>query len=307
MPVYAYFNKQFVPLSEARIGVMTHCLHYGTGVFEGIRGNWNSEERQLYLFRLSEHYERLLNGCRVLNINLPHTANELCQVTVELTERCGFREDIYVRPLAYKGSEALGVRLHNLDDAFMVFAFPWGPYLDTDGVRCIVSSWRRPSETPQAKITGLYVNNALAKTEAIRNDSHEAIMLTSDGYVSEGSGENIFLVQNGELVTPGVDDLMLVGITRDAVIKLARNELDMETIERRINRSELYTASECFLTGTAANITPVVEIDERKIGSGEAGEITKKLQKAYSSVIQGRDSRYREWCTPVFNNGSAAK
>lgn len=307
MPLYAYFNKQFVPLSEARIGVMTHCLHYGTGVFEGIRGNWNSEERQLYLFRLSEHYERLLNGCRVLNIHLPHTANELCQVTVELTERCGFREDIYVRPLAYKGSEALGVRLHNLDDAFMVFAFPWGPYLDTNGVRCIVSSWRRPSETPQAKITGLYVNNALAKTEAMRNDSHEAIMLTSDGYVSEGSGENIFLVQNGELVTPGVDDLMLVGITRDAVIKLARNELDMETIERRINRSELYTASECFLTGTAANITPVVEIDGRKIGSGEAGEITKKLQKAYSGVIQGRDSRYREWCTPVFKNGSITK
>jgi branched-chain amino acid aminotransferase len=298
MPLYAYFNKQFMPLSEARIGVMTHCLHYGTGVFEGIRGNWNSEERQLYL---------LLNGCRVLNIHLPHTANELCQVTVELTERCGFREDIYVRPLAYKGSEALGVRLHNLDDAFMVFAFPWGPYLDTNGVRCIVSSWRRPSETPQAKITGLYVNNALAKTEAMRNDSHEAIMLTSNGYVSEGSGENIFLVQNGRLVTPGVDDLMLVGITRDAVIKLARNELDMETIERRINRSELYTASECFLTGTAANITPVVEIDGRKIGSGEAGEITKKLQKAYSGVIQGRDSRYREWCTPVFNNGSAAK
>lgn len=307
MSVYAYFNKQFVPLSEARIGVMTHCLHYGTGVFEGIRGNWNSEERQLYLFRLSEHYERLLNGCRVLNIDLSHTATELCQLTVELIERCGFREDIYVRPLAYKSSEALGVRLHDLDDAFMVFAFPWGPYLDTNGVRCIVSSWRRPSETPQAKITGLYVNNALAKTEAIGNGSHEAIILTSNGYVSEGSGENIFLVQNGGLVTPGVDDLMLVGITRDAVTKLARNELGMETIERRINRSELYTASECFLTGTAANITPVVEIDGRKIGSGEAGEITKKLQKAYSSVIQGRDSRYRGWCTPVFKNGSVAK
>jgi len=307
MSAYAYFNKQFVPLSEARIGVMTHCLHYGTGVFEGIRGNWNSEERQLYLFRLSEHYERLLNGCRVLNIDLPHTLNELCQVTVETIERCGFREDIYVRPLAYKSSEALGVRLHNLDDDFMVFAFPWGPYLDTDGVRCIVSSWRRPSETPQAKITGLYVNNALAKTEAIKNDFHEAIMLTSNGYVSEGSGENIFLVQNGGLVTPGVDDLMVVGITRDALIKLARNELGMETIERRINHSELYTASECFLTGTAANITPVVEIDGRKIGSGEAGEITKKLQKVYSSIIQGKDSRYRDWCTPVFKNGPAIK
>jgi len=307
MSAYAYFNKQFVPLSEARIGVMTHCLHYGTGVFEGIRGNWNSEERQLYLFRLSEHYERLLNGCRVLNIDLPHTLNELCQVTLETIERCGFREDIYVRPLAYKSSEALGVRLHNLDDDFMVFAFPWGPYLDTDGVRCIVSSWRRPSETPQAKITGLYVNNALAKTEAIKNDFHEAIMLTSNGYVSEGSGENIFLVQNGGLVTPGVDDLMVVGITRDALIKLARNELGMETIERRINHSELYTASECFLTGTAANITPVVEIDGRKIGSGEAGEITKKLQKVYSSIIQGKDSRYRDWCTPVFKNGPAIK
>jgi len=307
MSAYAYFNKQFVPLSEAKIGVMTHCLHYGTGVFEGIRGNWNGEERQLYLFRLSEHYERLLNGCRVLNIDLSHTINELCQVTVELLERCAFKEDIYVRPFAYKSSEALGVRLHNLDDAFMVFAFPWGPYLDTNGVRCIVSSWRRPSETPQAKITGLYVNNALAKTEAVGNDCHEAIMLTSGGYVSEGSGENIFLVQNGGLVTPGVDDLMLVGITRDAVTKLARNELGMETIERRINRSELYTASECFLTGTAANITPVVEIDGRKIGSGEAGEITKKLQKAYSGVIQGRDSRYREWCTPVFKNVSTTK
>jgi len=307
MSAYAYFNKQFVPLSEARIGVMTHCLHYGTGVFEGIRGNWNSEEQQLYLFRLSEHYERLLNGCRVLNIDLPHTANELCQVTVELIERCGFREDIYVRPLAYKSSEALGVRLHNLEDAFMVFAFPWGPYLDTDGVRCIVSSWRRPSETPQAKITGLYVNNALAKTEAIKNDFDEAIMLTSGGYVSEGSGENIFLVQNGGLVTPGIDDLMLVGITRDAVIRVARNELGMETIERRTNRSELYTASECFLTGTAANITPVVEIDGRKIGSGEAGEITRKLQKAYFGIIQGRDSRYRKWCTPVFKNGPAIK
>ena len=299
MSVYAYFNEQFMPLSEARIGVMTHCLHYGTGVFEGIRGNWNSKEQQLYLFRLSEHYERLLNGCRVLNIDLSHTTNQLCQMTVELIERCGFREDIYVRPLAYKGSEALGVRLHNLDDAFMIFAFPWGPYLDTDGVRCIVSSWRRPSETPQAKITGLYVNNALAKTEAIKNDFHEAIMLTSGGYVSEGSGENIFLVQNGRLVTPGIEDLMVVGITRDAVIKLARNELGMETIERHINHSELYTSSECFLTGTAANITPVVEIDGRKIGNGEAGEITKKLQKTYSSVIQGEDSRYREWCTPV--------
>ena len=300
MPLYAYFDKQFVPLSEAKVGVMTHCLHYGTGVFEGIRGNWSSETQQLYLFRLKEHYERLLEGCQVLKINLPYTVPELCQITVELIERCGFQENIYVRPLAYKSSEVLGVRLHDLDDDFMVFAFPWGPYLDVDKARCGVSSWRRPSEVPRAKITGLYVNNALAKTEAIENGFHEAIMLTPDGYVSEGSGENIFLVIDGKLVTPGSHDLMLVGITRDTVIELVRSELGIETIGRRLERSELYTASECFLTGTAANIMSVAEIDNRKIGNGEIGEITRKLQGIYSDVIQGRNHEYLEWCTPVY-------
>ena len=300
MSLYAYFHKQFVPLSEAKIGVMTHCLHYGTAVFEGIRGNWSSEEQQIYLFRLKEHYQRLLNGCRVLKINLPYTTQELCRITVELIEKCAFQEDIYVRPLAYKSSEALGVRLHNLDDDFLVFAFPWGPYLDMDSVKCGVSSWRRPSEMPQAKITGLYLNNALAKTEAIENGFHEAIMLTPDGYVSEGSGENIFVVIDGELVTPASYDLMLVGITRDTVIELARNELGIETIERRLHRSELYIASECFLTGTAANITPVAEIDGRNIGNGKIGEITQKLQRIYADVIQGKNPKYLEWCTPVY-------
>jgi branched-chain amino acid aminotransferase len=257
MPSYAYFQKQFVPLSEAKLGIMTHCLHYGTAAFEGIRGNWNSQKQQLYLFRPKEHYQRLLNGCQILKIDLPYTIDELCQITVELVERCRFQEDIYVRPIAYKSSEALGVRLHNLDADFLVFAFPWGPYLDMDKARCYVSSWRRPSDIPQAKITGLYVNNALAKTEAIENGFDEAIMLTSDGYVSEGSGENIFLIIDGKLVTPPSNDLMLVGITRDTVIKLARNELGIETIERRVEYSELYAAEECFLTGTAANVTPV--------------------------------------------------
>ena len=300
MPSYAYFHKQFVPLSEAKIGIMTHCLHYGTAVFEGIRGNWNSQKQQLYLFRLKEHYQRLLNGCRILKIDLPYTAQELCQITIELIERCGFQEDIYVRPMAYKSSEALGVRLHNLDDDFLVFAFPWGPYLDMDKARCCISSWRRPGETPQAKISGLYLNNALAKTEAIENGFHEAIMLTPDGYVCEGSGENIFVVIDGKLVTPPSYDVMLAGITRDAVIKLARNELGIETIERRLERSELYSASECFLTGTAANVTPVAEIDRRKIGNGVIGEITKKLQKMYLDVIQGSNPKYLEWCTPVY-------
>jgi len=300
MPLYVYFRKQFVPLSEAKIGVMTHCLHYGTAVFEGIRGNWNADKQQLYLFRLKEHYERLLNGRRILKIVLPYIVDELCQITVELVARCGFQEDIYVRPMAYKSSEAIGVRLHNLDSDFLVFAFPWGPYLDIDKARCCISSWRRPSGTPQAKISGLYVNNALAKTEAIENGFHEAIMLTPDGYVSEGSGENIFVVTNGTLVTPASYDVMLVGVTRDAVTKLARNELGIETIEQRLERSELFAASECFLTGTAANITPVAEIDRRKIGNGEIGEVTSRLQKFYSDVIRGNDPKYLDWCTPVY-------
>jgi len=301
MSSYVYFRKQFVPLSEAKLGVMTHCLHYGTAVFEGIRGNWNADQKQLYLFRLKEHYERLLNGCRVLKIELPCSVDELCQITVELVAKCGFQEDIYVRPVAYKSSEAIGVRLHNLENDLLVFAFPWGPYLDMDKARCCISSWRRPAGTPQAKISGLYVNNALAKTEAIENGFHEAIMLTPDGYVSEGSGENIFVVVNGSLVTPASYDVMLAGVTRDAVIKLARNELGIDTVERRLERSELYAAHECFLTGTAANITPVAEIDRRKIGDGKIGEITKKLQRLYFEVIQGKNGKYFDWCTPVYN------
>ncbi|MBA7656537.1 Branched-chain-amino-acid aminotransferase [subsurface metagenome] len=303
MPSYAYFHKQFVPLSEAKIGIMTHCLHYGTAIFEGIRGNWNSQQKQIYLFRLKEHYQRLHNGCRLLKINLPYTIDELCQITVELVERCGFQENLYVRPLAYKSSESLGVRLHDLDDDFLVFAIPWGPYLDIDKARCVVSSWRRPDDNvipPQAKITGLYINNALAKTEAISNGFDEAIMLTSDGYVSEGSGENIFLVIDGKLVTPASYNSILMGITRDTVIELAQNELGIETIERQIDRSELYIAEECFFTGTAAHITPIGEIDHRKIGNGETGEITKRLQEIYFEVIQGSNPKYLEWCTPVY-------
>jgi branched-chain amino acid aminotransferase len=203
--------------------------------------------------------------------------------------------------MAYKCSEAIGVRLHNLDGDFLVFAFPWGPYLDMDKAHCCLSSWRRPSETPRAKISGLYVNNALAKTEAIENGFHEAIMLTPDGCVSEGSGENIFVVLDGKLVTPPAHDVMLVGITRDAVIRLARDELGIETVERRLERSELFAASECFLTGTAANITPVAEIDRRKIGDGEVGTVTSKLQEIYFGVIQSRSPAYLEWCTPVYN------
>jgi branched-chain amino acid aminotransferase len=303
MPSYAYFQKQFVPLAEAKLGVMTTALHYGTAIFEGIRGNWNSKKKQIYLFRLRDHYLRLLNGCRVIKIRLPHTVDELCQITVKLVAMCQFEEDLYIRPLAYKSAERLGVRLHDVEDDFLCLVIPWGPYLDTDKARCGVSSWRRPDYNvipPNAKITGLYANNALAKTEAVENGFDEAIMLTPDGHVSEGSGENIFLVIDGKLVTPASYNNILMGITRDTVIKLAQNELGIETVERQVERSELYTAEECFLTGTAAHLTPVAEIDHRPIGDGEIGKITKKLQKLYFEVIRGNNPKYLDWCTPVY-------
>lgn len=307
MPSYVFFHNEFVPLEEAKIGVMTHALHYGTGVFEGIRGNWNGEKGELYIFCLKEHYDRLHQGCQVLKIDLPYTVDDLCRITVELVEKCGFQEDIYIRPLAYKSSESLGVRLHDLDSDFLAFAFPWGRYLDVDKARCAVSSWRFPSEVPRAKLTGLYITNALAKTEAIEKGFDEAIMLSPDGFVAEGSGENIFLVINDELVTPASYDGILMGITRNTVIKLAEAELGVKTTERHINRVELYSASECFLTGTAAHITPVAEVDGRKIGDGEIGKITKQLQKIYFDVIRGNNPKYLRWCTPAYKKSPVAE
>ena len=304
MPSYAFFQKKIAPLSDAKVGVMTNFMHYGTGVFEGIRGNWNAEKRQMFIFCLKEHYERLNKGCQVLNIKLPYSIEDMCRITVDVVEKCGFEEDVYIRPLAYKSSEALGVRLHDLDSDFLVFAFPWGRYLDTDKARCCVSSWRFPSEVPRAKLTGLYVTNAMAKTEAVERGFDEAIMLTSDGFVAEGSGENIFLVSDGQLVTPASYDGILMGITRNVIIKLAEAELGIKTVERHVARVELYNAQECFMTGTAAHITPIAEIDNRKVGDGEIGPVTKKLQKVYADVIRGNDARYSDWCTPVYKKAT---
>ena len=303
MPSYAYFQKQFVPLEQAKLGTTTNALHYGTAVFEGIRGNWNSDQEQIYIFRLKEHFERLQNGCRVLKIDLPHSVDELCQLTIKLVAMCRFEEDVYIRPLAYKSSESLGVRLHNLESDFLVLVIPWGPYLDMDKARCGVSSWRRPDYNvipPSAKLAGLYINNALAKNEAIEKGFDEAIMLTPDGHISEGSGENIFLAIGGKLVTPASDNHILLGITRDTVIKLAKEELGIETVERPVELAELFSADECFLTGTAAHVTPVGEVDHRPIGDGEVGKITAKLQRLYFEIIRGNNQKYLDWCTPVY-------
>lgn len=300
---YAYIRKQFVPLADAKIGVMTHAFNYGTGCFEGIRGNWNEAHEKIFLFRLRDHFSRLMKSSRILKIAVDGNEDDLSEIAVKLVGMCGYTEDIYLRVIAYKSSEVIGVRMHNLDDDLLMYVAPFGPYLDVEkGIRCMTSSWVRVDDMAipaRAKVTGLYVNSALAKTEAQENGFDEAILLNRDGHVSEGSGENIFLVMNGALVTPPPSDNILVGITRDTVMRLARDELGIQTIERPIDRSELYVADECFMTGTAAHVTAVVDIDRRPIGNGQTGEITHRLQKLYFEVIRGENAKYAGWCTPA--------
>ncbi|MPZ13176.1 MAG: branched-chain amino acid transaminase [Chloroflexi bacterium] len=303
MGSYAYFRQHIVPLEDAKVSIVTHALNYGTGCFEGIRGNWNPEHEQIYLFRMREHFDRLMRSARTLQIEIRESVEELCEVTVELVRRSGFQEDVYVRPIAYKSGEVIGVRLHDVEDDLNIFVAPFGAYLDADkGIRCCTSSWRRVPDTSipgRAKVTGIYVNSALAKTEAWMHGCDEAIMLTQEGDVAEGSGENIFVVADGQLVTPSPSAGILVGITRNTVMELARTELGIETSERQIPRSELYGADECFLTGTAAHVAPIIEIDNRQIGNGAPGLITRKLMDLYEQVIRGNSARSREWCTPV--------
>ena len=297
----AFFRGDYVPLADAKVNIMTHALHYGTGVFEGIRGNWNSEKKTIYIFRLREHYARLLRGCRLLMLDIPYSQEDLCNITVELVERCGYTSDIYIRPLAYKSAELVAnLKLQELESDFCLLAVPFGNYLTADVLRCCTSSWRRvddPMIPARFKISGIYVNSILAKTEATLAGFDEAIILNQDGHVCEGSGENLFLVVDGKLYTPPIEDNVLPGITRDTVMQLARSELDLEVQERTIDRSEIYIADECFLTGTAAHLTPVAEVDNRKIADGKVGPISAKLQEMYFEIVAGRNPKYLHWCT----------
>lgn len=300
----AFFRGKIVPVSEAKVGVMTHALHYGTAVFEGIRGNWNEEHGKMYVFRMREHYERFIQGCRVMLIDIPYTVDDLCNITVDLLRSCGYKEDLYIRPLAYKSAERVAnLKLHELEGDFTLMVVPFGSYIDTDGaISCCTSSWRRIDDTiipPRVKISGHYVNSILAKTEAVLAGFDEAIMLTQNGNVSEGSGENLFLVSGGVLHTPPVADNNLTGITRDSATTLATAELGLQVNEREIRRSELYLADEVYLTGTAAHITPVGSLDNRSIGDGDIGPITKKIRDLYVDVIRGNNSKYLHWCAEV--------
>ncbi len=299
-----FMNGEFVPAERGMISVRTHGFAYGTGCFEGIRGYWNEEDQQVYLFRLREHYERLLCSCKILQISLPYSVDQLIDISLELVRRNGQRQDVYLRPVAYKATQTIGVRLHGLEDHFIITSEPLGNYIETTGLRCGISTWRRIDDNmipARAKITGSYVNSAFAKSEAMQNGFDEAIMLTHDGHVSEGSAENIFLVTNGELVTPAPTENILLGITRDTIIELARRELGRITRERQIDRTELYNADEIFLCGTGAQIAPVISVDHRPIANGQIGPISNTLQQLYFDVVRGRKEEYRsQWCAPVY-------
>jgi branched-chain amino acid aminotransferase len=307
---YAWLQKQLVPLDEARLPLMTHAFLYGTAVFEGVRGNWSDERGEVLIFRPREHFERLKASAHIMHIGLPESVDQLIDICSRVVAACGFREDVYIRPIAYKSGQVIGPKLDGVEDDFICFAIPFGNYLDLEaGIRCQTSTWRRVPDTSipaRAKVNGLYVNSALAKTEAVENGFDEAIMLNDDGHVSEGSGENIVIIRHGRLITPERSDNVLEGITLDSVLQLARDELGMDIVERTIDRSELYIADEVFLTGTAAHLSPVIEIDRRAVGSGGIGPVTHKLQRMFFDCIRGRNDKYAEWLTPVVPAGEPA-
>ena len=294
----------FVKYDDARVGLLTHGLNYGTGCFEGIRGYWNAEEGELYLLQLREHFERLHESAKTLLMEIPHGVEELVQLTIELCARNGYEENVYVRPLLFKSAEDVGVRLLGVDDAFAIVAVPFKSYYDAEaGLRAGVSSWRRIDDTmapARAKITGTYINSALAKSEAQLNGFDEAIMLSFDGHVAEGSAANLFLVKRGVLHTPDASQNCLEGITRRSVLTLATSELGLEVVERPIDRSELYAADELFVTGTAAGIAFIKSVDHRTVGDGQLGPITRRLSDLHQRVRTGRDPKYRAWVTPAY-------
>jgi branched-chain amino acid aminotransferase len=300
---WAYHDGAFKPLADAHVSIATHALNYGTGIFEGIRAYWNPEQEQLYVFRLRDHFARMAASCRILRIELPGDADELSALVVELLRRNEVRSDAYVRPLAYKAARSIKVALTDLRSAFAMFTFPLGDYMPTTGLTAKTSSWRRISDDSipaRGKITGAYVNTALAVDEAHEANADEAIFLTRDGHVSEGGSANLFMVRDGELITPPGSDDILEGITRDSLLRLAREELGLRVVERSVDRTELFVADEVFFCGTGAQVAPCVKIDGRVVGEGPIGPIAKKIGEVYYAIAHGDDKRHAEWRTAVY-------
>jgi branched-chain amino acid aminotransferase len=301
---WVYMDGEFKQYQDVHLGLMTHALHYGTGCFEGIRAYWNETQEQLFCLLMEPHFKRLRDSAKIIRIDLPYSVDQMVEATLEVMRRNRYREDVYIRPFAFKSAEEIGVRLHGLRDSFAIYTAPFGNYVDVDsGIRCMISSWRRVDDNAapaRAKVTGIYINSALAKTEANENGYDEAIVLTQEGHVSEGSAENLFIVRAGEVVTPPASDNILEGVTRNVLTRLMREEFGLVVVERSIDRSELYVADEVFLCGTGAQVSPVIEIDRRQIGDGRPGQITRDLQKLYFDIVKGRVEEHLDWLHPVY-------
>jgi branched-chain amino acid aminotransferase len=304
LPRHAYFQGRIVPYSEAKIGVLTHALNYGTAAFGGLRAYWNDERKQLFIFRAPDHYRRFLNSCKLLCMQLEHTPESLTQLTVDLLRADNYQQDIYIRPLAYKSDEIIGVKLHGLHEELSICAIPFERYLDDDtNAHVTISSWRRVDDNiipALGKIAGAYANSAFIKTDAVRAGFDEALVLTQEGHISEGSAMNFFMVRDGNLVTPPITENILEGITRRSVIELARDELKLNIVERQVDRTEVYLCDELFLTGTAAQITAVTRVDHRPVADGKMGQITTHLYHLFQEIIRGKVDKYSKWLTAVY-------
>jgi branched-chain amino acid aminotransferase len=304
LPAFAYFKGKIVPYEQAKVGVLTHTFNYGTGVFGGVRAYWNEKDNQLYLFRPLDHFRRFLDSARLLCMDLPHTPQQLADVTVELLRAEARKEDTYVRPLAYVPDETVGVRLHDLHADITIASIPFGRYIESEeGSSVTFSSWRRIDDNSipaRGKIIGAYVNSAFIKTDAIRAGYDEAIVLNADGHISEGSAENFFMVKGGVLVTPPVTDNILEGITRRTVIQLAREELGMTVVERPIDRTEVYLAEEAFFCGTGVQIAAIAHVDKRPVADGKMGPFVTKLRDLYFRIVRGMEPKFHAWNVPVF-------
>ena len=297
-----YFEGQFVPMREAKVSIMTHAFMYGTATFEGIRAYWNEDQQRLFGLKMRKHVERIRQSCRILLMDDIPSVDELIGLIVETVRRNGFRSDAYIRPSFYKSTKAIGVRLHDLDNELYIITLPFGNYIDTaNGVRLMTSSWRRNADEAlpaRGKIVGGYVNMAFQKSEAELNGFDEAIVLTAGGHVNESSAANVFVVRDGVALTPPVSDDLLEGVTRKALVELMQNE-GIPTAERSIDRSELYVADEIFVCGTGVQVSPVIEVDHRPVGSGSIGPIARLVRDRYFEAVRGQLPAYQHWLTPI--------
>jgi branched-chain amino acid aminotransferase len=304
LPNFAFFKGRIVPYSEAKVGVLTHSLNYGTAVFGGLRAYWNSDEKQLFMFRAHDHYERFIQSAGLLLMELAYSEADLVNFTIELLKAENLHTDCYIRPISFFGDETIGVRLHGLHAEVTIVSIPFGSYVaNEEGSHVTISSWKRVDDNmipARGKIAGAYVNSAFIKTDAQRAGFDEAIVLNQDGHISEGSAENFFLIRKGIVSTPPVTDNILEGITRRTVMMLLRDELGVDVVERSIDRTEIYLAEEAFFCGTGVQIAAITNVDHRRIGTGELGPVTKKLRQVYFDVVRGKAPKYRELCTPVY-------